>query len=88
MYVLQFGMYFLYVLISEQFHENSSLHNRVFNMYILHFYWYFCHFYGHLNGHNKNFQCYICIRLGSPIINTYSLNFENQCMIFICKFLD
>ena len=37
MYILQFKMYFSYILISEQFNDNSSLHNKVSNMCILHF---------------------------------------------------
>ena len=29
------------------------------------------------------FECYICIRLGGPILSSYSLYFEYQCLIFI-----
>ena len=55
MYVHQFKCIFLYVLISEKFNENSSLHNMVFNICILHCYWQFCHFGGHSNGYNNYF---------------------------------
>ena len=34
----------------------------------------------------RNFQCYIDICLFSPIISTYSLNFENKCFILYVKF--
>ena len=31
-----------YILISEQFNDNISLHNKVSNICILQFYWWFC----------------------------------------------
>ena len=45
----------LYVLISEQFNDISSLKNMTFNMFILNFYQQFGHFGGHINRHNNNF---------------------------------
>ena len=48
-------MHFSYVLISEQFNDISSLNNMAFNLFIHHFYYWFRHFSGHLNGRNNNF---------------------------------
>ena len=46
---------FSYLLILEQFNDIILLNNMAFIMFILHFYLWFGHFCGYLNGHNNEF---------------------------------